>query len=170
MITPGYVDNPEATAAAWRNGWFHTGDLMRRDGGRYFFVDRAKDAMRRRGENISSSELEAELRAHPDIAEVACVPHRPEGVVEDEVKAWIVPATGAELDFEALLRWCVDRMAHFMVPRYFEPIDELPKTASLRIKKFELRERGNSEHTWDREERGLQVSRSGLREARPAGA
>lgn len=170
MITPGYVDNPEATAAAWRNGWFHTGDMLRTVDDQYFFVDRAKDAMRRRGENISSTELEAELREHPAIAEVACVPHRPEGVVEDEVKAWIVPADGVEPDFEAILRWCVDRMAHFMVPRYFEPIDELPKTASLRIKKFELRERGNSERTWDREEHGLQVSRSGLREANPAGA
>ena len=167
MIAAEYISNPEATATAWRNGWFHTGDLMRREDGQYFFVDRSKDAMRRRGENISSTELEAELRAHPDIAEVACVPHRPEGTVEDEVKAWIVVADGAELDFEALLRWCVERMAHFMVPRYFEVTDELPKTPSLRIKKFELRGRGNSERTWDREEHGLQVSRSGLREARP---
>lgn len=166
MIATEYIDNPEATAAVWRNGWFHTGDLMRREDGQYFFVDRAKDAMRRRGENISSTELEAELRAHPAIAEVACVPHRPEGTVEDEVKAWIVPVEGAILDYPELLRWCVGRMAHFMVPRYFETVDELPKTPSLRIKKFELRERGNSGHTWDREEHGFQVSRSGLREAR----
>ncbi|HEY1972561.1 MAG TPA: AMP-binding protein [Pseudonocardia sp.] len=166
MIAREYIDNPEATATAWRNGWFHTGDLMRREDGQYFFVDRSKDAMRRRGENISSSELEAELRAHPGVAEVACVPYRPEGTVEDEVKAWIVPAAGTELDFESLLRWCVERMAHFMVPRYFEPVDELPKTPSHRIKKFELRERGNSERTWDRDQHGFQVTRSGLREAR----
>src|SRR5581483_2835157 len=170
IIATGYIENPEATAAAWRNGWFHTGDLMRREDGQYFFVDRAKDAMRRRGENISSTELEAELRAHPDVAEVACVPHRPEGMVEDEVKAWIVPTDGVEPDFEAVLRWCVDRMAHFMVPRYFEAVDELPKTPSQRIKKFELRERGNSARTWDREEHGFQVGRSGLRQVRSAQA
>ncbi|EHB59250.1 Long-chain-fatty-acid--CoA ligase [Mycolicibacterium rhodesiae JS60] len=164
MITSGYVDNPEATAESWRNGWFHTGDTMRREDDRYFFVDRAKDSMRRRGENISSSELEAELSAHPDIAEAACVPHRPEGTVEDEVKAWIVAKPDAALDFEALLRWCADRMAHFMVPRYFELTDELPKTPSQRVKKYELRQRGNSENTWDREAHGFEVRRDGLRE------
>jgi crotonobetaine/carnitine-CoA ligase len=164
MITSGYIDNPDATAASWRNGWFHTGDVLRREDDRYFFVDRSKDAMRRRGENISSSELEAELRAHPDIAEVACVPHRPEGMVEDEVKAWIVAKPGAKVDFEALLRWCVERMAHFMVPRYFELTDELPKTPSQRIKKYELRERGNSDHTWDREAHGLRLRRNGLQQ------
>jgi crotonobetaine/carnitine-CoA ligase len=164
MIAHEYVDNPEATTQVWRNGWFHTGDMMRRDGEQYFFVDRAKDAMRRRGENISSVELEAEIRTHASVAEVACVPHRPEGTVEDEVKAWIVPAPGAEIDFDfaELLRYCADRMAYFMVPRYFELVDELPRTPSLRVKKFELRARGNSPATWDREAHGLRVTRAGL--------
>jgi crotonobetaine/carnitine-CoA ligase len=168
MVAHEYVDNPTATAAVWRNGWFHTGDMMRREQGRYFFVDRAKDAMRRRGENISSVELEAEIRTHPGVAEVACVPHRPEGTVEDEVKAWIVPAPDTEIDFAELLRYCADRMAHFMVPRYFELIDELPKTQSLRVQKFQLRSRGNGPATWDREEHGLRVTRSGVRETEPA--
>jgi carnitine-CoA ligase len=164
MIAPEYLDNPEATAGAWRNGWFHTGDLMRRRDGQYFFVDRIKDALRRRGENISSTELEAEIRCHPAVAEVACVPHRPEGTVEDEVKAWIVPTPGGEINFAELLRFCADRMAHFMVPRYFELVDDLPRTPSLRVKKFELRDRGNSEATWDREAHGLRVTRAGPRQ------
>jgi crotonobetaine/carnitine-CoA ligase len=168
MIAHEYVDNPEATARVWRNGWFHTGDMMRREGEQYFFVDRAKDAMRRRGENVSSVELEAEIRTHADVAEVACVPYRPEGTVEDEVKAWIVPAPDSQVDFSELLRYCVDRMPYFMVPRYFELIEELPKTPSLRVKKFELRSRGNGSATWDREEHGLRVTRSGIREAEPA--
>jgi crotonobetaine/carnitine-CoA ligase len=168
MIAHEYLDNPAATAQAWRNGWFHTGDMMRVDEGRFYFVDRAKDAMRRRGENISSVELEAEIRAHSAVAEVACVPYRPEGTVEDEVKAWIVAVPGTEIDFGGLLRFCADRMAHFMVPRYFELIDELPKTPSLRVKKFELRAQGNSAATWDREAHGLRVTRAGIRQAEPA--
>jgi crotonobetaine/carnitine-CoA ligase len=168
MIAHEYVDNPEATARVWRNGWFHTGDMMRREGEQYFFVDRAKDAMRRRGENVSSVELEAEIRTHADVAEVACVPYRPEGTVEDEVKAWIVPAPDSQVDFPELLRYCVDRMPYFMVPRYFELIEDLPKTPSLRVKKFELRSRGNGSATWDREEHGLRVTRSGIRETEPA--
>lgn len=169
MIAHEYVDNPQATVQVWRNGWFHTGDMMRREGGQYFFVDRAKDAMRRRGENISSVELEAEIRTHVSVAEVACVPYRLEGTVEDEVKAWIVPADDrTEIDFAELLRYCVDRMAYFAVPRYFELTEELPRTPSLRVKKFELRARGNSAATWDREEHGLRVTRSGIRETKPA--
>jgi carnitine-CoA ligase len=167
MMSHEYVDNPEATAAAWRNGWFHTGDMLREERGQYFFVDRIKDALRRRGENISATELEAEVRSHPAVAEVACVSHRPHGTVEDEVKAWIVPVADAEIDFPELLQYCVDRMAHFMVPRYFEVVSELPKTPSLRVKKFELRERGNSEATWDRDEHGMRVTRNGLEVTEP---
>jgi carnitine-CoA ligase len=163
MITSGYVDNPEATAAAWRNGWFHTGDLMRTDAeGRFYFVDRLKEAMRRRGENISARELEGELRKFPGIADVACVPYREESWVEDEVKAWIVVREGMVADFEELLRFAVDRLPYFMVPRYYEKIPALPLTHSMRVKKNELRQRGNGPDTWDREERGFRVSRNGL--------
>jgi crotonobetaine/carnitine-CoA ligase len=164
MIATEYLDNPEATAEVWRNGWFHTGDVLRQEDGRYFFVDRAKDAMRRRGENISSAEVEAELCTHAAVLEAACVPYREEGGVEDEVKAWLVVAPGADLDFADLLRHSVSKMAHFMVPRYFEVAEELPKTPSLRIKKFELRERGNGPATWDREANGFKVTRNGLQE------
>jgi crotonobetaine/carnitine-CoA ligase len=162
MVSVGYLDNPEATANAWRNGWFHSGDLMRRDPcGNYFYVDRNKDALRRRGENISSHEVEAEVIRHPGVAEVACVPVRVEGEVDDEVKVWVVPA--GELDFADLLRHCVDTLPHFAVPRYFEPIEALPKTASAKVQKFALRERGNGPDTWDREAHGYRVTRTGLR-------
>jgi carnitine-CoA ligase len=163
MLTGGYVKDPAATVAAWRNGWFHTGDLLRRDAdGNHFFVDRQRDALRRRGENISTYEVEREVLAFPDVAEVACVAERSGAAVDDEVKVWLVPRAGARIVPEELLRFCVARMPHFMVPRYIEVTDELPKTASARVQKYQLRERGSSQRTWDREMHGWKVTRSGL--------
>jgi crotonobetaine/carnitine-CoA ligase len=163
VISPAYVDNPAATASAWRNGWFHTGDLMRRDEeGRFFYVDRVKDSLRRRGENISSAEVEYEVKAFPGITEAACVAYRMPNATDDEVKVWIVPGKGQSIDCEALLRFCVERMPYFMVPRFFEVIEELPKTHNQKILKFDLRERGNSAQTWDREAHGFLVTRTGL--------
>lgn len=163
MMSQGYENNDEATVAAWRNGWFHTGDLLRRDtGGNYFFVDRASDSLRRRGENVSTFEVEAQVAAFPGVAEVACVAARCGEHIDDEVKVWVVPSPGAEVDPAALLRFCADRMPHFMVPRYIELIDTLPKTPSAKVRKFLLRERGNCAATWDREEHGLRVTRDGL--------
>jgi crotonobetaine/carnitine-CoA ligase len=163
MITPEYVADPEATAAAWRNGWFHTGDMLRRDDeGRFFFVDRVTDSMRRRGENISSVEVEAELRAFAGVKEAACVPYRTPDSVEDEVKAWLLLEEGAQVDFEDLLRFAADRLPYFMVPRYFETITEFPLTVSMRVKKFELRARGNGPGCWDREADGWRVTRAGV--------
>jgi carnitine-CoA ligase len=165
MITPGYVDNPQATAAAWRNGWFHTGDLMRADAqGRFYFVDRLKEAIRRRGENISARELEGELRKFSGIADIACVPYREGSWVEDEVKAWIVVKDGATVEFEELLRFAVERLPYFMVPRFYETITTMPMTDSMRVKKAELRERGNGPHTWDRESHGFRLTRNGLQQ------
>lgn len=164
MLTSGYVANPEATVAAWRNGWYHTGDAMRRDDeGRFYFVDRIKDAVRRRGENISSFEVEAEVVAFPGVSEVACVPYRGPSDVEDEVKVWIVAEDGVDIEPERVLRFCVDRMPYFMVPRYYEVVGELPKTPSARVRKHLLRDRGNGPSTWDREAHGFQVTRNGLR-------
>lgn len=164
VIAPGYVDNPAATASAWRNGWFHTGDLMRCDEeGRYYYVDRVKDSLRRRGENISSSEVEHEVKAFPGITEAACVACRLPNTTDDEVKVWIVPEKGQRIDCEALLKFCVERMPYFMVPRFFEVIEELPKTHNQKILKFDLRQRGNSAQTWDREAHGFQVTRTGLK-------
>jgi len=163
----GYLGNPEATARAWRNGWFHTGDAFRRDeDDNYFFVDRQSDTLRRRGENISSFQVEAEVLAHPDIAEAACVAV-PGELGEDEVKVLVVVAPGRELDLPGLIEFLVPRMPHFMVPRFVEVVDELPKTQTLRVQKFMLRQRGNTEHTWDREVAGLRVTRAGLQRISP---
>lgn len=163
VIAAEYVGNPAATAAAWRNGWFHTGDMLRREaGGQYFFVDRVTDSLRRRGENISSAEVEAEVLAFPGVTEAACVACQLPGASDDEVKVWIVPEEGRQLDFTELLRHCVRRLPYFMVPRFFELIDALPRTHNLRVRKAELRARGNGADTWDREAFGLQVTRKGL--------
>jgi crotonobetaine/carnitine-CoA ligase len=158
----GYLGNAEATARAWRNGWFHTGDAFRRDEhDNYFFVDRQSDTFRRRGENISSFQVELEVVAHPDIVEAACVAV-PGELGEDEVKILVVPVPDRELDLPGLIEFLVPRMPHFMVPRYVEVVDELPKTQTMRVQKFMLRQRGNTERTWDREAAGLRVTRAGL--------
>jgi crotonobetaine/carnitine-CoA ligase len=148
-----YWRNPEATQKAMRNQWFHTGDLGRFDADGYFyFVDRGKDYMRRRGENISSFEVESALARHPAIVDSAVVSTASE-VGEDEVKAFITLRPGASIDFPELVAFCVDHMPYFAVPRYFKILEELPRTPSGKVQKGPLRERGNSE-CWDRERDG----------------
>ncbi len=162
VITPGYLGMPEATAAAWRNGWFHSGDGLIRDAnGDYTFVDRIKDSLRRRGENISSTELEAEVAGHPEVLEAAAVAV-PSEVGEDEVLALVVRRPDATVSYEALTAWLVERLPHFMVPRYLEFVGELPRTASLKVRKVELRERGLTGRAWDREAAGLVLRRERL--------
>jgi crotonobetaine/carnitine-CoA ligase len=146
-----YYRQPDATANAFRNLWFHTGDLARRDSeGYYYFVDRAKDSIRRRGENISSWEIETVLAKHADVADCAAFAV-PSALTEDDVMVTVVAKPGHELDVEELLRFCADRMPPYMVPRYVDVIAELPRTPTGKIEKFRLRERGPSEKTWDRE-------------------
>jgi crotonobetaine/carnitine-CoA ligase len=154
----GYYKNPEATAKAWRNGWFHTGDAFTRDAdGNFFFVDRMKDAIRRRGENISSFEVEAEVCAHPDIAEAAAVAV-PSELSEDDVLICVAPVEGRTLDPAELIGFLKERMAYFMVPRYVRIIaGGLPKTPSAKVLKHELRAEGVTADTWDREQVGIQV-------------
>jgi crotonobetaine/carnitine-CoA ligase len=144
----GYFRNPEATARAWRNGWFHTGDAFRVDAaGNYFFVDRIKDAIRRRGENISSFEVETEVGAHPAVKEAAAVAvASADG--EDEVLVAVSLADGARLDPEDLIRFLLPRMAHFMVQRYERVVDELPKTPTQKVQKHLLRTEGVTADTW----------------------
>lgn len=155
----GYNRNPEATAKAWRNGWFHTGDAFRVDAeGNYFFVDRMKDAIRRRGENISSFEVETEVCAHPAIKEAAAVAVASE-LAEDEVMVAVSLAEGRALDPEELIRFLLPRMAHFMVPRYVRIVDELPKTPTQKVQKHLLRSEGVTADTWDREKAGVVVKR-----------
>ncbi len=161
-ITPGYFGMPEATARAWRNGWFHTGDLMTRDAdGNYFFVDREKDAIRRRGENISSIEVEAEVGEFPAVGEVAAYAV-PSEHGEDEVMVAVAPAEGAGLDPRALLDYLQPRMAHFMLPRYVRVLDTLPRTPTNKVQKHQLRDEGVTDDTWDRDAAGLHIRREPL--------
>lgn len=155
----GYHKNPEATAKAWRNGWFHTGDGFRYDEkGYFYFVDRIKDAIRRRGENISSFEVESEVTQFPAIREAAAIPV-PSDLNEDEVMVVVAPSPGETIDPEALFRFLEPRMAHFMLPRYIRIVDDLPKTPTQKIQKVKLREDGITSDTWDREAAGIRVRR-----------
>jgi crotonobetaine/carnitine-CoA ligase len=160
IITSGYFNMPDKTAAAWRNGWFHSGDGFTRDAaGQYYFVDRIKDAIRRRGENISSFEVESAVNEHPAVAESAVV-GVPSALGEDEVKVVLVLEPGAALRPEELITFLIPRMPRFMIPRYVEVVDELRKTDSTqRTQKFALREDALNARTWDREQAGLELPR-----------
>jgi crotonobetaine/carnitine-CoA ligase len=158
----GYNANPEATARAWRNGWFHTGDAFRRDeAGNFFFVDRMKDAIRRRGENISSFEVEVEIGAHPKVRETAVV-GVPSEFGEDEVMAIVAPLPGGEIDPVEIISFLTPRLPHFMVPRYIRFMADLPKTPTQKIEKHLLRQQGITEDTWDRERAGIRLKREKL--------
>jgi crotonobetaine/carnitine-CoA ligase len=155
----GYWGMPDRTVEAWRNLWFHTGDRVVRDAeGRFRFVDRLKDAIRRRGENVSSWEVEQVLLSHPSVAAAAVFPVRSE-LAEDEVMAAIVPEAGATLDPVGLVRFCETRMPHFAVPRFVDRVDDLPRTENGKVRKVVLRERGVTPSTWDREAAGVVVAR-----------
>ena len=155
----GYFGMPDKTVEAWRNLWFHTGDRVVCDAdGYYSFMDRLKDAIRRRGENISSYEVEQVLLSHPAIAVAAVYPVKSE-MAEDEVMTAIVLREGASLDAVALMQFCEPRMAYFAVPRFVEFMVQLPATENGKIQKFKLRERGTTDQTWDREAAGYQLKR-----------
>ena len=159
VMSTEYYGMPEKTVEAWRNLWFHTGDALKVDEeGWYYFVDRVKDALRRRGENISSFEVEAVVRSFGSIAECAVIAVKAdEDAGEDEVKACIVLKDGETVDFEQLVAWCDKRMPGFMVPRYFEILPFLPQTPSEKVKKKELREAGVTPNTWDRMKSGVKL-------------
>jgi crotonobetaine/carnitine-CoA ligase len=161
-MSHGYHRNPEATARAWRNGWFHTGDAFRRDAdGNFFFVDRVKDAIRRRGENISSFEVESAILADPAVLEAAAV-GVPSELGEEEVMAVVVPKPGREIDPVALVNGLAARLPHFMVPRYVRIVGALPKTPTAKVQKHALRAEGVIGQTWDREAAGLRLKRERL--------
>jgi crotonobetaine/carnitine-CoA ligase len=146
----GYFGMPEKTAEAWRNGWFHTGDgVVRDDRGRYHFVDRIKDAMRRRGENISSMEVEAYVNEHPAVSETAAIAV-PSEYGEDEVKVCVVLHQDRHVTHAGLHEFLAARMPAFMVPRYIEFVTNPPRTEAMkRIRKLALRENPLNENTWD---------------------
>lgn len=159
LMFAGYWRRPEATIDVLRNLWFHTGDLARLDSdGFLFFVDRKKDYLRRRGENISSFEMERTFVAHPAVKDVA-VHAVPSEQGEDEVKVTAVLQEGATVTEEELCRWSVDQVPYFAVPRYIEFREDLPRNPVGRVLKYELRDDGVTEATWDREAAGFTFDR-----------
>ena len=158
-LNSGYFKNPVATAESLRNGWFHTGDaFFVNEDGDYVFFDRMKDAIRRRGENVSSFEVEAEVASHPAVNEAAVVAV-PSEHTEDEILCIVAPVPGKTVDPAELVAYLQPRMAHFMIPRYIRVIDVLPRTPTAKIRKNLLRDDGITEDTWDREAAGIVIRR-----------
>ncbi len=156
---PGYWRNEEQTKFSLRDGWLYTGDLgWMDDDGFLYFVDRKKDIIRRRGENISSQEVEDVIKRHPDVLDCAVVAV-PSDLGEDEVKAYILPRQGADLSPEDVVYWCADNLAYFKVPRYLEMREDLPRTPSLRVRKDLLRQEKEdpTEGCFDREAAGIKL-------------
>jgi crotonobetaine/carnitine-CoA ligase len=159
VMFAGYWNRPADTMSVMGNLWFHTGDLARIDeDGFLYFVDRKKDALRRRGENISSFEMEKTFHAHDAILDVA-VHAVPSEMGEDEVKVTAVLQPGAELTEESLCRWSAERVPYFAIPRYIEFRDDLPRNPVGRVLKYELRAQGVTPTTWDRERAGVTFER-----------
>lgn len=146
-----YYRMPEKTVEAWQDLWFHTGDYLQHDEeGYYYFVDRKKDALRRRGENISSFEVERGVNSHPAVLQSAAVAVKSE-LGEDEVMICVALKPGARLSAPELIKHCNERMAYFMVPRFIRFMEMLPKTPTERVQKYRLREQGVTADTYDRE-------------------
>jgi crotonobetaine/carnitine-CoA ligase len=161
VLFSGYFHDDAATVRAWRNLWYHTGDLGRRDeDGDYFFVDRKADFIRYKGRNVSSFAVEMAVRGHPAVAD--CAAH---GVTSDEleaeaeIKVVVVLKAGQTLEAADLARFINENAPYFFVPRYIEFADELPATPTGRVQKFKLRERGVTENTWDARKAGFVVKR-----------
>jgi len=151
VFMAGYYGMPERTVEAWRNLWFHSGDAGYFDArARLFYVDRIRDRIRRRGENISSFEVENVINRHPGVAESAVVGVRVEGAGgEDEVMAFVV-ASAPDLEPRQLIEWCVARMPKFAVPRFVELVSQIDRTPTGKLRKQTLRESGPTARTWDR--------------------
>ena len=148
----GYLKDEEATEEAWRNGWFHTGDFCKRDEeGYFYFVDRKKDIIRRSGENISASEVEAVIRLHPMIVDAAVIPVPDEKRIE-EVKAYIIKRKDAEVNPQEIIEWCEERLAYFKIPRYIEFRDDFPRTSTQKVQKNILKQETDdlTRSSWDR--------------------
>lgn len=159
VMFEGYWGRPDATVETSRNWWYHTGDIGRVDDDRFlYFVDRKADYLRRRGENISSFEVERVLMSHGSIADVA-VHAVPSPLTEDDLKVTATLKSGATLTHEELFRWCIDELPYFALPRYIEFRGELPRSPVGRVLKRELRAEGITEATWDAEAAGIAYER-----------
>ena len=154
-----YYRDPDATLANMRGLWWHTGDLGYVDGdGFFYFIGRKKDSLRRRGENVSSHELESVAAQFAGLGEVAAVAMRSD-VGEDEIMIVFECDKPADFDFQALFKHCVVSMPRYMVPRYYRNVAALPRTANGKVRKVELREAGITPDTWDHVAAGLVVPR-----------
>ncbi|MFT7648041.1 MAG: crotonobetaine/carnitine-CoA ligase [Candidatus Poriferisodalaceae bacterium] len=152
IMADGYLGDTEATMSARRNLWFHTGDRLRRDAdGFYYFVGREADSIRRRGENISAFEVEEVIKLHPDVLDAAAF-GVPSDLTEDDLMAAVVARPGSDVDPVALAEFCASRAARHMVPRYFDFVDDLPRTPTEKVRKKVLRDRGITPTTWDGEQ------------------
>jgi crotonobetaine/carnitine-CoA ligase len=157
IMFEGYWNRPADTLKIMRNMWLHSGDIGKFDENGYlYFVDRKKDYLRRRGENISSFEVETGLRAHPAVADVA-VHAVFSDVGEDDVKATIVLKDGQTLTEQEMCHWAIERLPYFTIPRYFEFRKDLPRNSVGRVLKYQLRQEGCTPGTWDREKAGLKI-------------
>jgi crotonobetaine/carnitine-CoA ligase len=151
LISDGYHGMPEATTHSRRNLWFHTGDLARcDDDGYFYFVGRLTDSIRRRGENISSFEVEQVVKLYPQVLDAAAF-GVPSDLSEEDVMVAVVPRPGESIDLAELIEFCKSRMARHMVPRYIDVVDQLPRTPTEKIEKRSLQERAVTDTTWDRE-------------------
>ena len=158
-ITPGYWRNEEQSRLSLRDGWLYTGDLgWLDDDGYLYFIDRKKDVIRRRGENISSQEVEDVIKRHTSVLDCAVIAV-PSELGEDEVKAYVLPRDGIELEAEEIVYWCADNLAYFKVPRYIELREDLPRTPSLRVRKDVLRQEREDliQGCFDREQAGINI-------------
>ena len=157
--TSGYYKMPEKSLELFENMWINTGDLGRMDeDGYFYFVDRKKQALRRRGENISSFEVEAVINANPAVLE-SCIVGVPSDVGEEDVKAVIVLQEGQTLTEKEVIDWCMPRMAYFCIPRYIAFRTSLPKTPSERVEKYKLKVEGVTADCWDFEDSGIVLER-----------
>ncbi len=152
----GYLNKPEQTVEAWRNLWFHTGDYVTRDAdGYYYFVDRKKDVIRRRGENLAPYDVEVVLNRHPAVFESVVV-GVPSPLGEEDVKAYVQRRPGPTVSARELFEFAAEHLPFFMVPRYIEFIDEIPKTANQKAQRYVLRQRrGGGGEEYDRDALGI---------------
>jgi len=160
IITKGYINKPQETARAFQDLWFHTGDWGRQDeDGWFYFMSRHKDRIRRRGENVSPTDIENILLRHPAIGDCAALAH-PAREGEDDVRAVLVPRAGHAPRPEDIMDWLTGRMPFFMMPRYIEFMDVLPRNPAGKVEKYKLLDAGLADHAWDREAVGYVVDRN----------
>lgn len=162
LVASGYVGMAEKTVESWRNLWLHSGDSGRQDAdGWFYFEDRVTDSLRRRGENISSFEVEMLVAKHSAVSEVAAVAY-PSEVGEDEVRIFVILLPGKNVTAEQLFEHCAAAMPYFMVPRYIDIVHDFPRTPTAKIEKYKLRQAPKNADTWDAVAAGWVVNRAGV--------